>query len=132
MANEFLNSHFFADQISGHSTELAIGSAELNTLKDFSLPKIDGILGTIDNSAALLKQKSIAFKNALSAMMNNMGNIIENLLELMILYIGQFLIQVIILPLLSFWFLIKTMHALFNINAPILLKHSHSSKTDAN
>jgi hypothetical protein len=123
MANEFLNNHFFADQISEHSTELAIGSAEIDTLKEFSLPEIDGIMGTIDNSAVFLKEKSIAFKNALTATMNNMGHIIETLLELMILYIGQFLIQVIILPLLSFWFLIKTMNALFNTNAPILLKH---------
>jgi len=123
MANEFLNNHFFADQISEHSTELAIGSAEIDTLKEFSLPEIDGIMGTINNSAVFLKQKSIAFKNALTATMNNMGHIIETLLELMILYIGQFLIQVIILPLLSFWFLIKTMNALFNTNAPILLKH---------
>jgi hypothetical protein len=123
MANEFLNNHFFVDQISEHSTELAIGSAEIDTLKEFSLPEIDGIMGTIDNSAVFLKEKSIAFKNALTATMNNMGHIIETLLELMILYIGQFLIQVIILPLLSFWFLIKTMNALFNTNAPILLKH---------
>ena len=123
MANEFLNNHFFADKISKHSTELAMGSAEIDTLKDFSLPEIDGIMGTIDNSAMFLKEKSIAFKNALTATMNNMGHIIETLLELMILYIGQFLIQVIILPLLSFWFLIKTMNALFNTNAPILLKH---------
>ena len=132
MANEFLNNHFFADQISEHTTELAIGSAELDTLQEFSLPEIDGIMGTIDNSAVFLKQKSIAFKNALTATMNNMGHIIETLLELMILYIGQFLIQVIILPLLSFWFLIKTMNALFNTNAPILLKHSGSLKTGKN
>jgi hypothetical protein len=123
MANEFLNNHFFVDQISEHSTELAIGSAEIDTLKEFSLPEIDGIMGTIDNSAVFLREKSIAFKNALAATMNNMGHIIETLLELMILYIGQFLIQVIILPLLSFWFLIKAMNALFNTNAPILLKH---------
>jgi hypothetical protein len=123
MANEFLNNHFFVDQISEHSTELAIGSAEIDTLKEFSLPEIDGIMGTIDNSAVFLKEKSIAFKNVLTATMNNMGHIIETLLELMILYIGQFLIQVIILPLLSFWFLIKAMNALFNTNAPILLKH---------
>ncbi len=96
------------------------------------MAEIDGIMGTIDNSAVFLKQKSIAFKNALTATMNNMGHIIETLLELMILYIGQFLIQVIILPLLSFWFLIKTMNALFNTNAPILLKHSGSLKAEKN
>jgi len=129
MANEFLNNNFFADQISENSTELAIGAATLDTLKDFSLPEIDGIIGTIDNSAALLKKKSMAFKNALAITMDNMGNIIENLLNLTILYIGQFLIQVIILPILSFWFLIKIINALFHTNAPLIINHSRLSKT---
>ncbi len=130
MANEFLNNHFFADQISENSTELAIGSAELDTLKDFSLPEIDGIIGTIDNSASFLKQKSMAFKTVLATTMDNMGNIIENLLNLTILYIGQFLIQVILLPILSFWFLVKTINALFHTNAPLIINHSRLLKTE--
>ena len=54
----------------------------MDALKDFSLPKIDGILGTIENSALFLQQKSVEFKNALVVTVDNMGNIIENLNEI--------------------------------------------------
>jgi hypothetical protein len=130
MANEFVYKHFFADQISDAKKELARGSAELDKLKDFSLPKIDGVLGTIENSASFLKQKSIEFKNALVTTVSNMGDIIENLLKLTFLYVGIFLIQVIILPLLSFWFLVKTANALFHTNIPAILHHSRLSKNE--
>lgn len=106
-ANEFVDKKFFADQISDASQELTLGFAELDKLKDFSLPEIEGVLGTIENSTSFLKRKSIEFNNALVTTVSNMGNIIENLLKLTFLYVGIFLIQVIILPLLSFWFLVK-------------------------
>ena len=121
MANEFLNNSFFNGQISQASKKLAVGSAELNKLKDFSLPEIDGVLGTIENSASFLKQKSIEFNNALVTTVSNMGDIIENLLKLTFLYVGIFLIQVIILPLLTFYFLVKTTNALFSANIPPIL-----------
>ncbi|MBL0731807.1 MAG: hypothetical protein JJW03_03030, partial [Desulfosarcina sp.] len=98
MANDFIQKNFFFDQISDANKELALGSAELDKLKDFSLPEIDGILGTIENSASLLKRKTIAFKNAVVITVSNAGNIIESLLKLTFLYVGIFLIQVIILP----------------------------------
>jgi hypothetical protein len=130
MANEFINNNFFNDQISDASKELVVGSAELDELKDFSLPEIDGVLGTIENSASFLKRKSIEFNNALVATVSNMGDIIENLLKLTFLYVGIFLIQVIILPLLSFFFLVKIINALFNTNIPLILHHSRSSKNE--
>ncbi len=123
MANEFINEHFFADQISDAKTELALGSAEIDKLKDFALPKIDGVLGTIENSASFLSQKATDFETALAAFAGNMGEMIKNLLALTFLYVGVFLIQVIILPLLSFWFLAKTANAVFQTNNPVILRH---------
>ena len=130
MANEFINNNFFNAQISDASKELAVGSAELDKLKDFSLPEIDGVLGTIENSASFLKRKSIELNNALVATVSNMGEIIESLLKLTFLYVGIFLIQVIILPLLSFFFLIKIINAFFNTNIPLILHHSGTSKNE--
>ena len=127
MANEFINNSFFNDQISDARKELAVGSAELDKLKDFSLPEMNGVLGTIENSASFLKQKSIEFNDALVATVSNMGHIIENLLKLTFLYVGVFLIQVIILPLLSFFFLVKITNALFDTNIPLIWRHSQSS-----
>jgi hypothetical protein len=124
VADEYLHEHFFADQIADANEKLALGSAELDKLKDLSLPETDGVLGTIENSASFLKQKTTEFKNALVSTVSNTGDIIESLLTLTYLYVGIFLIQVIILPLLSFWFLVKTANALFHTNIPAVLHHS--------
>ena len=118
MANAFVQKHYFADQITDVNKELALGSVELDKLKDFSLPEIDGVLGTIENSASFLKRKSIEFKNTLGYTVSHMGDIIENLLKLTFLYAGIFLIQVILLPLLSFWVLVKIVNSLFCRNVP--------------
>ena len=113
MANTFIQKHFFADQISEATRELSLVSARLDKLKDFSLPEINGVLKTVGNSASFLKQKSMEFKDAIVTTVSNSGNIIETLLKLTFLYVGVFLIQVIILPLLTFWLLVKTTNFLF-------------------
>jgi hypothetical protein len=130
VADEYLHKHFFAGQISEANAKLAVGSADLDKLSDLSLPKTDGVLGTIENSASFLKQKTTEFKNALVTTVSNAGDIIENLLKLTYLYVGLFLIQVIILPLLSFWFLVKTANALFHTNIPGIMHHSRLLKNE--
>lgn len=130
MANKFVNKHYFDDHISDASKNLAVGSAELEKLKDFSLPEIDGILGTIENSASFIKRKTAEFKDSLVVTVSHMGDIIESLLKLTFLYVGFFLIQVVILPLLSFWFLVKIINALFNTTISSSLHHSKLSKNE--
>jgi hypothetical protein len=115
VANTLIEKSYFSDQIAQANSELALGFAELDTLKDFSLPEIDGVLGTIENSSAFLKKKSTEFKDALIFSISNTGKIIDNLLQLMFLYVGIFLLQVILLPLLVFWVFVKTGNALFPI-----------------
>jgi hypothetical protein len=113
LANEYLYEHHFAGQITQAHNDLSLDAANLNNLHEYSLPKVDGIFGTIGNSAMFLKQKSSEFKAAVASVLSNIGEKIENLLKLTFLYVGVFLIQVIILPLLSFWFLMKLSNALF-------------------
>jgi hypothetical protein len=128
LANDFVHHHFFADQIAQANEELALGSAELEQLKEFSLPEMDGLLGTIENSTALLKQKSIQLKDALVSTVYNMGDMIENLLKLTFLYVGIFIIQVILLPLLSFWFLVKIANSLFHQPWPVIQRHGRDKR----
>ncbi|XOF32483.1 MAG: hypothetical protein ACL93V_10595 [Candidatus Electrothrix sp. YB6] len=111
--NELINRHFFNGQIEEVNKELAVHSADLDKLKDFSLPE-KSLLGT----AAFLKRKSGDFRKALTVAADNMGNIIENLLRLTFLYVGILVIQVVLLPLLTFFFLIKTVNALFAVQLP--------------
>ncbi|WPD20793.1 MAG: hypothetical protein Q3M24_20935 [Candidatus Electrothrix aestuarii] len=119
LANEFINTNFFTPQIDEVSTKLALDSKKLDTLKEISLP--DGLFGT----ATFLKEKSGELKKALALVANNMGGIIESLLQLTFLYVGILLIQVVLLPLLAFFFLIKIVNALFDIHLPAEVLHHH-------
>ena len=130
MANKFIQKDFFDDKITSANNELKLNTAKLDKLAELSLPEIDGIKKTIQNSAALIKQKTIEFKDAIIATKNNMGNIIKNLLKLTYLYVGVFLIQVIILPLLTFWFLVKIVNTLFQTGIPVILHHPPKMKNE--
>ena len=121
VANDFLHTHFFEVQISEAEEGLTLSTTGLDEIKAFALPEIDGVLGTIKNSSLLLMEKSIEFKNALMSITRNMQNIISNLVKLTTLYVGIFLIQVIILPLLIFWLLIKITNTLFHKDLPVII-----------
>jgi hypothetical protein len=113
IANQFLQDHFFEDKIVKANAELARGTVDLGQLNDVHLPKYDGIIGTIENGTSYLKQKTIDFKRAIEITIENNGLIIENLLRLTFLYLGVFVIQVLVLPLLIFWFMMKIVNVLF-------------------
>jgi hypothetical protein len=130
IANNYIQEHFFAENISNANKELAVGSAELDRLREFSLPEIEGTLGTIKNSASFIQRKSVEFKDAVVATVSNSGNIIENLLKLSFLYVGFFLIQVIALPIIVFWLLVKFANSLFGTNVPVILHHSSASRNE--
>ncbi|MCP3900910.1 MAG: hypothetical protein GY707_14490, partial [Desulfobacteraceae bacterium] len=128
IANNFLQEHFFDVEISEAKTNLNLFTFELNELTTFALPEIDGVLGTIKNSSSLLLDKAAAFKNALMSMIHNMGKIISNLVKLTTLYVGIFIIQVLILPLTIFWLLVKMTNSLFNTELPVVLEHPRPTK----
>jgi hypothetical protein len=113
MVNDYLQHNFFEEKIAEANHALSGGIAALDSIKDVSLPKYDGLFETIGNSATYLKQRSVDFKNAIATTIENRELIIENLLKLTFLYGGIFIIQVLVLPLLVFWFLIKILNSLF-------------------
>ena len=127
LANNFLQEKFFTDKINKAENGIALGSKDVEKLKDFSLPQIDGVKETIKNSASFIQQKTIDFQNAVISTVNNAGSIIENLLALAWLYIGVFIIQVIALPLSIFWFFIKITNKMFDTNLQIIIDHSKLS-----
>jgi hypothetical protein len=58
--------------------------------------------------------------------MKNKGVIVENLLRLTFLYLGVFVIQVLVLPLLIFWFLMRIVNSLFLGTTMTTMGHSHT------
>ena len=125
VANEFLQETFFEEKIIEANIELARGTADLDKLKDVQLPEYDGLMGTIENSASYLKQKTLDFKKAITVTLENKGLIVENLLRLTFLYLGVLVIQILVLPLLIFWFLFKIVNSLF-ITSSIMTNNGHS------
>jgi len=120
-ANDMLHDRFFSGKIERAKTELSEGVVEFEKLKEFSLPETDGVIGTIKNSKSLLEEKAAELRNALVTMADSMGTIVESLLSLTFLYVGIFLIQVIMLPLLVFWILVTVANRLFLTSIPVVL-----------
>jgi hypothetical protein len=113
MANEFLQETFFEDKIIEANQKLTASTAGLNKMEDIDVPKVEGFMGTIGNSASYIKDKTIEFKNTVEVIMENRGVIVENLLRLTFLYLGVFTIQVLVLPLLIFCLLMRVVNSLF-------------------
>ncbi len=125
IGNEFLQEHFFEDKIIEANEKLTASTADIDKLEDVSVPKLDGFFGTIGNSASYIKEKSVDFKDTIQVIMENKGVIVENLLRLTFLYLGIFVIQVLILPLLIFWFLVRIVNSLFLGTTMTTMGHSH-------
>jgi len=112
IANDYIYKNYFSEQISITNQELTVSGKIFDQFGDIVVPEATGFWGTIENSTSFIKKVSVDFKNALQASVTGMGDIIANLLKLTFLYVGIFLIQVIILPLLIFWFFIRVANLL--------------------
>jgi len=112
LVNTFINHDYFEKEISAVRGELALDIAEMDSLREIKLPESRGFVDTIEKSAAFLKQKTENYRCALVAITGKVAEITKNLLRLTSLYIGVIVIQVIILPLLFLWLLVKTFYAL--------------------
>lgn len=127
VANNYIYENFFSGKIERANNELALAAGDIDKLMEFSLPEVDGLLGTIKNSASFLQRKSKELKDALVSTVSNAGKIIENLMQLAFMYAGIFIIQVIALPLLVFWLLLKLVYCLIGTNTPAIPGHSTAS-----
>lgn len=127
LANTYLSTNYIEPEINSARTELALGSAQLDRFTEFTLPEVDGFKKTMENSAVFIKRKSLEFKETFISLTTHAGAIVENLLALTFLYIGLFLVQVILLPLLMFWGMAKTANALLHTNIPMLVRITKES-----
>jgi len=107
LVNRALHGAYFEHKIDKATAELAINSVELERLGQVSLPEVDGLMGTINNSAAFLKQKAIELNRALAVTVHQMGDIVESLLDLFFLYLAVFIVQVLALPIFACFILMQ-------------------------
>lgn len=112
LANDFLYKGFFEHRITAADAQLDRGLVDLDTLNRIKLPEKEGWLESIGNNAQSLKQKTAEFRQVIASIAQNKEQIIESLLQLTFLYLGIFIIQVLVLPLLTFWLLMQIVRAL--------------------
>ena len=127
--NEYLNKFYFSQEITRAKDELTIISPEMERLKDIDMPEIDGVLGTVKNGFDFVNRKTTDLGVAMKAMVNNMGNMVSNLVKLSYLYLAVFIVQVIILPIGTFWLLARFTNVLFGTGIPYILKHSSGTQS---
>ena len=125
--NESLYQRYFLEDIAQARQGLMLVSDKLGGFKEIELPEVDGFSETLKNSAKFLEQATVEIKKAVFILTQNMTNIIENLLKLTWLYAGIFFIQVIVLPILMFWVLVKLGQSLLAISFPALFRHAEMS-----
>jgi hypothetical protein len=130
LANDYLYKNYFAEKISTANNELRLRTESSNPFEDIAVSESAGFWATIGNSPALIKNTSIDLKKTIESFVTNMGEIIENLLNLTFLYVGVFLIQVIGLPIMMFWLLVKFANCLFDTNIPAILHSPRVSKDE--
>lgn len=118
LVNQSLYTNYFAEEISRASQQLDLRSDSSNQLGDIATPDSHGFWATIGNSTTVIKKISVDLKKSLAVFVNNMTEIIENLLKLTFLYVGIFLIQVLLLPLSIFWLLMYLATRLFKTILP--------------
>jgi hypothetical protein len=128
LANDYIYQNYFSDEISKTNNHLSLQSDVFEKLGNVAIPNANDMWESLGNSTSLIKTMAIDLKNALTESVSSMGGIIENLLKLTFLYVGIFLIQVIILPILMFWFLVKISNILFQTNIP---SYYNSSRGDS-
>ncbi len=124
IASNYLHENFFTPKITQAREELSLGLPDLDKLKNFKLGEVDGVMGTLKNGFGFVEGKTTELTSALKMMAKNMTSIISNLLKISSLYVAIFLVQVILLPIMAFWILIKIVNVLFTLSIPVIIKQS--------
>ena len=109
-----LNNHYFNPQITQAKEELALCSPNMEQFSDVDMPEVDGVMGTVKNGFDFIEDKSSALKKVLDHMVGNLSSMTSNLVKISYLYVTLFVIQIILLPLGSFWVFTNIAKTLFN------------------
>ncbi|MFA6816029.1 MAG: hypothetical protein WCS73_07020, partial [Lentisphaeria bacterium] len=120
MISSGLNDHYFSPKITEAKNGLAMNSPEIERLKDWHIPEVDGVMGSVKNGFKFVGKKTSDLWAARKMLTRNMGSMISNLLTLSYLYVALFIIQVILLPIGAFWLLVRIANALCGTNIPYI------------
>lgn len=120
MISSCLNDHYFSPRITKTQNELVY--PELERLKNMRFSEGDGFFRMIES---FVKEKISDLRTVWNKI--NVESIIAGLLTLSYLYVAFFIIQVILLPLGTFWLLARITNTLCGTDIPCILKHDKAA-----
>ncbi|MDD2390104.1 MAG: hypothetical protein PHP23_10280 [Desulfobacterales bacterium] len=109
-------SKFLNEQIEMTREKLSIVSRHYDDLGTFDLPVDGGFFSKLKESTRGLELKAGQMKEIFSVILNNMGEIIDSLINLTVLYVALFLFQVVLIPVCMLWALFKLVNIVFVSN----------------
>lgn len=92
-------------------------------LMDFEIPKVKGLGDVFSGPLRMMSEKGQQLNITLALLVANGVEIFNNMIGIMALYLGVFVIQVLFLPLVMFWLLNKLIFVLFSqtIQTPVTM-----------
>lgn len=113
-----LNNHFYTEFLEENIVQtkekLRLISESGGELGQFDAVQYDdGIIDTLNSSLESMTLKMAEMKKAYNKIENNLGEIIDSLLDLTIYYVMIFLVQVLLIPLFALWLTLRLVDKLF-------------------
>lgn len=113
MVSDNLYTHYFHPQIIHTQEELSLATPNIDAFNNVTMPEVDGVMGTVKNGFSFVGDTTDAMKLELDKMVGNLSSMTSNLVKISYLYTTLFIIQIILLPLGSFWILNHMTRILF-------------------
>lgn len=104
---------YFNPKIEEVDKQLKLISPQTVQLFELEVSESEGFVETVENGFNMIGKKFTDLKDAFQFMSSNVGNYITYLVELCYLYVGLFLMQVVVFPILIFWLSVKIINTLF-------------------
>lgn len=116
LMSDYLYYGFFQEKIETATTNLEFYSDEIETINYVDVPDSEGFWDSIKNNALYLGEKAKQFKDVLYYVADNISDIVGRLVEVTWLYVGLFVIQILLLPLFMLWLMLKLVNKIFETN----------------
>ncbi len=125
MVNQTIHRYFFAARIAKAQRGIDIFSKhDLKEAASLRLPPMGANpFSDIAEPLQFALQKISAISGLIATAVRHSLSLSQSFVSLCSLYAGEFVIQMLLLPLLAWWVLVRIANAVFDANLPLLIRH---------
>jgi hypothetical protein len=134
MVNQTVHRYFFAARIASAREKIDIfPQHDIAAATSLRLPPMGANpFSDIDGPLQFALQKVSAISRLIATAVSHAASLSQSFVSLCSLYAGEFVIQVLLLPLLTWWVLVRIANAVFDANLPLLIRHRRAeAKVDS-